>query len=94
MSFKIHFFIFEIIIIIVGSLSTAFVKIFDITSSDITRRLHFPSTSSSFLCHDQDIAPTLCPILMLLTTCQNIVNNDLTELGLLLGAPLELPRQV
>lgn len=71
-----------------------YVKIYDTVYEDMMRRATFPSSVSPFLCHDQDIVPALSPILTLLTTCQSIVHNDLTELGLLLGAPVELPREV
>jgi hypothetical protein len=77
-----------------GSLSSAYVKIYETVYEDVMRREMFPSATSSFLCQDQDTAPSLCPILTLLTTCQSMTQNDLSELGILLGAPLELPRQV
>jgi hypothetical protein len=90
----VSFFLEEYFLTRLGSLSGAYVKIYDTISEDFSRRQLFPSSSSSFLCHDQDVAPTISPILALLTTCHKIVHQDLTELGLLLGAPLQLPRQV
>jgi hypothetical protein len=41
----------------------------------------------------QRLCPLLEPILYLVTACERCMGGNLTELGLLLGIPLELPRE-
>lgn len=41
----------------------------------------------------QLLGPLLEPILYLVTSCERCMGGNLTELGLLMGIPLELPRE-
>ena len=49
--------------------------------------------SSKSVSTGQFLCPLLEPILYLVTACERCMGGNLTQLGLLLGIPLELPRE-
>lgn len=57
------------------------------TSSGDTNAVNFSRISG------QALGPLLEPILYLVTACERCLGGNLTELGLLMGIPLELPRE-
>jgi hypothetical protein len=67
-----------------GPISTAYIRIYDMVYNDITKSL--PPEKSK--------ACTMCPTVRLVTACGAVLRGELTDLGVLLGAPLQLIKQV
>ena len=66
-----------------GPISQAYISIYDIVYNDVVSGCPADRVKSIIV----------CSVVRLVTTCGSALNGELTDLGVLLGAPIQLPRQ-